>query len=145
MKPEHSPSDGWLMARVRGGDEAAFEQLYHRHGQAVYAYLWRLLGDEDLAADLRQEAFLRLWRVRERWSGGDGVRGYLIAVARNLVIDSRRRHAVRERTRPVITEELQQAPPSPDQVLARRELAARLDEALDNLPPQDGGSLRAQA
>ena len=51
-------ADADLMARVRAGDRTAFEVIYRRHEARVFAYLWRLVRDETLAADLRQEVFL---------------------------------------------------------------------------------------
>ncbi len=62
-------ADADLMARVRAGDRTAFEVIYRRHEARVFAYLWRLVRDETLAADLRQEVFLRLWRARRAPAG----------------------------------------------------------------------------
>jgi RNA polymerase sigma-70 factor (ECF subfamily) len=54
--------DHSLVARARGGDTAAFEQLVHRHSGPVYRIALRVLGDTEAAADAAQEAFISAWR-----------------------------------------------------------------------------------
>ena len=70
---------------------------------AVYRYLVHLVGDRDLAEDLAQETFLRAWRSRADFRGedaggeGSSMRGWLCAIAANVVRD----HARQQRRRPV--------------------------------------------
>jgi RNA polymerase sigma-70 factor (ECF subfamily) len=80
------------VARRSGGgskDEALVRALYNTHGHAVLAYATRLTsGDRAAAEDIAQEAFLRAWQHPEVLvAGKDYVRGWLIKVTRNLVID----------------------------------------------------------
>lgn len=72
---------------------AAFDALYERHLQPVHAYLLARTRDRELAADLVQETFLRAWRNIAEVGGLDASRqrAWLVAVARNLVIDRSRR------------------------------------------------------
>lgn len=51
-----------LVARARGGDTAAFEQLVRRYSGPVYRIALRVLGDTNAAADAAQEAFITAWR-----------------------------------------------------------------------------------
>ena len=71
--------------------------VYEEHGQAVLAYASRLLrGDRHAAADVVQETFLRAWRHPEILVRGHGpIRGWLLAVARNIIIDRARAAAIR--------------------------------------------------
>ncbi len=127
-------SDDGLMTRVRLGDARAFEGLYTRYAQPIFAFLWRSTGgDAELAADIRQEIFLQLWNARDHWRSGGSLSAYLFRAARGRLADQRRRAAVRERDRPVVAE-LQAAPPTPDELFRVRELAARVASALDALP-----------
>lgn len=72
---------------------ATFDALYDEHLQPVHAYLLARTRDPQLAQDLVQETFLRAWRnlaeVGPLESGRQ--RAWLVAVARNLVIDRSRR------------------------------------------------------
>lgn len=74
------PTDDELMARVGAGNRLAFEQIHDRYGPRVYAFLWRLIGDEAIAADLRQDVFFRLWQARGNWKRGGSVPGYRSAL-----------------------------------------------------------------
>ncbi len=58
-----------LLAAIRGGDRTAAEELVERTYSSVYASLFRLCGDGDLAADLTQETYRKAW---EALSGFDG-------------------------------------------------------------------------
>lgn len=84
------------MAQVAGGDSAALGALYDRYSASVYSLALRVLNDRQLAEELVQETFLRVWRQA---SSFDTMRGalsaWIIGIARNLAIDELRRRSVR--------------------------------------------------
>jgi RNA polymerase sigma-70 factor (ECF subfamily) len=123
------------MRGVRAGDRSAFEELYRRHAQRVFSYLWRLTGDETAAADLRQEVFFRFWLARDQWHDGGAVAGYLIRTARNLSLNARRHERVREHWDRLQSSTPSTAPP-PDLLLSRSEIAERVRSAILALPPR---------
>lgn len=134
--PHEERSDTELMHLVRAGDAAAFDRLYALYQQQVFAYCWRLTDDVEVAADLRQEAFLRLWQSRDQWDAGRSVYHFLLLVARGLIVDSWRRAEVQSRLRSQIQQHLRVEVPTPDTVLDRRLLASRIQEAVAELPPR---------
>lgn len=134
MNATGTPTDTELMIRVRAGDRLAFEHLYHRYAARVYAIAWRLMRDEAAAADLRQEAFFRLWQRRTEWDGTGSVAAYLIRVARNLAFDGHRRRLVHERWRDEAAHEDSHRAPAPDILLAQQDVALRVHDAIDALP-----------
>lgn len=75
-----------LVERMAGGDEAAFEAIYHDHQRGIYRFSLHMSGDRGIAEEITQDAFLALI---ERPSGFDASRGnlaaYLYGVARNLL------------------------------------------------------------
>ncbi|HEY2057839.1 sigma-70 family RNA polymerase sigma factor [Amycolatopsis sp. NBC_01480] len=74
--------------RQEVADEALVRSLFEEHGKAMLAYATRLLGDRSAAEDVVQEALVRAWRNPESLVNGKGsVRGWLLTVVRNLVID----------------------------------------------------------
>ena len=88
-------------------DEVLLRVVYGEHGQAVLAYANRLVRDRHAAADVVQETFLRAWRHPEVLVRGHGrVRGWLLAVARNVVIDRARALAIRPQEVPDVAIEL---------------------------------------
>jgi RNA polymerase sigma-70 factor (ECF subfamily) len=78
-------------------DESLIRTLYQEHGRALLAYTTRLTGgDRAGAEDIVQETLLRAWRNAGVLTNGRGsVRGWLLTVARNLVIDRARARSVR--------------------------------------------------
>src|SRR5437899_10139622 len=66
---------------------AVFESLYASHSREVWALAYARWMDSDLALDITQEAFLRLWK---QWEVGEDIqnpRAWLMRVARNLAED----------------------------------------------------------
>lgn len=69
-------------------DEALVHAVYSEHGRAMLVYATRLLDDRAAAEDVVQEALIRAWRHPEVLTNGRGsVRGWLLTVVRNIVID----------------------------------------------------------
>ncbi len=61
-KSELSASEARWVEQSQLGDGLAFEQLYRRHRDRIYALCWRMCGgDKALAEDMLQEAFVRAW------------------------------------------------------------------------------------
>lgn len=95
------------MARDSGGRDAGLDEglvraLFDQHGQAVLAYATRLGGDRAAGEDVTQETFIRLWRHSEVVvvNGPDYVRGWLLKVAKHIVIDRFRAQQARPREVP---------------------------------------------
>src|SRR5687768_4104013 len=84
--------------RAPDADVVAFGALYDEHARAVYTLAYRMLGDRAAAEDVTQEAFLGVWRSRDRYDADRGTtRTWLLAVTRHRAIDAlrrRRRHDV---------------------------------------------------
>lgn len=94
----------------------------------------------DAAADIAQDAFLRLASADQRDpSRQDRPEGYLAVVARNLAIDAARREQASPFVRDAddgAIDAVASSGPSPERRLADRQALARALEALDELPPR---------
>lgn len=86
LKPLSSFTDEELMQRVSSkDDDRAYSELYHRHARRLMGFFFRQMnGDEALAADLTQDAFMRVWTARDRFSG-TSFRTWLLTIGYNLV------------------------------------------------------------
>lgn len=85
-KPLALLTDDELMERVSSmDDDRAYGELYRRHARRLMGFFFRQTGkDEALAADLVQDAFLRLWTARRKFVGS-GFRTWLFTVSYNLL------------------------------------------------------------
>jgi RNA polymerase sigma-70 factor (ECF subfamily) len=129
--------DRRLVARVAGGDAGALAELYDRLSALAFGIALRIAGDPQLAEDAVQEAFLRVWRRADRYDPDrGGVRPWFLRLVRNLAIDQLRTRGARGRaeSRAALDESDRSAPELPDDALMRRERAARVRAALENLP-----------
>jgi RNA polymerase sigma-70 factor (ECF subfamily) len=108
-----------------------FVELFHRHFHRLYRCLDRLSGDPDLAADLAQDAFLRLY---QRGSPPDAPEAWLITVGMNLLRNARSTSARRAR---LLRTELDRdgTPAAPGHV--DRSPSERVRAALDAMPERE--------
>lgn len=82
---ELPPSDGDLIARMRGGDDGAYEELFRRHSDAVRRYARTCCRDEHTADDLTAEVFARTLQAVRGGAGPDqSVRAYLLTTVRRV-------------------------------------------------------------
>jgi len=81
------PSDQALVDRFREGDVGAFEELYRRHQGIVLRRLTRLCGNEAVAEELAQEAFLRAAQRIGAAGGELRFRAWVLRIGTNLGID----------------------------------------------------------
>jgi RNA polymerase sigma-70 factor (ECF subfamily) len=74
-----------------------FSQLYERTHLVIFRYIYGLNGGpQQEVEDLTAETFIRAWKARQRFEGSEeAALGWLLRIARNLVIDSHRRTKVR--------------------------------------------------
>ena len=89
-------TDDELVRRVARRDERALSELYDRYSRPVYATGVRLLGDEQLAEELVQDAFTSVWRGAATFEvGRASFSTWLYRIARNRATDLDRRRRAR--------------------------------------------------
>lgn len=115
---------------------AWFEALFAAHFARLYRYLDRLSGDADVASDLAQEAFVRLYR---RGAAPDAPAAWLITVATNLFRNAQAKRARRRRLTTVErgAEALADPDPSPAQQVEAADDAQRVRDALARLDERE--------
>jgi len=121
--------------RLRAGDEGALADLVAEVWKPLVLYLRRILEEEDSAEDAAQEALIRFWEHRERWTGGTD-RAVVFRIGRNVALDLRRRVRARIRRAAHQANLLAPEPSDPERDAEASELRSLLEEALENLPPR---------
>jgi len=76
-------SEAAQLAALSQGARAAFEALYHRYKQPVFANIRKMVPDPDAAEDLLQETFIALWESRAAIDLAKGAGGWLFVVSYN--------------------------------------------------------------
>ena len=85
--PNPDELDVQEMSRLAAGHDAALNELMQRHGEKLFHYLVRSLQNEDDAADLAQETFVKVYQSRTRFDPSQKFSTWLYAIASNLVRD----------------------------------------------------------
>ena len=135
-------TDEELVTRSRGGDADSFNQLILRWERPIYALAYRVIGREEDARDVAQETFLRAFRALPGFKGQAKFSSWLYRIALNLCRDWIRR----QRRAPVVqmpegvdpSEFAAETEPaeSIEDLVARRELSAIVEEAMTILPEE---------
>jgi RNA polymerase sigma-70 factor (ECF subfamily) len=134
-----------LVDAARAGDVSAFEALVVRYQRKVYAVALGIVRDPDQAWDVAQEAFVRVHGHLAEFKGDSSFQTWVMRIASHLAIDSLRRERkgrrdqledVREEVIGEAGEGILSTPlgNDPSANLLRRELATRMQAALDELP-----------
>jgi RNA polymerase sigma-70 factor (ECF subfamily) len=139
--------DRVLIEAAQRGDRDAFRKLVEKHQRRVFAIALSVVRDENDARELCQEAFLRVYRGLDQFKGGSSFFTWLYRIVTNLGIDLMRRPGRRDAE---LREHRDSIEPGDDafspfvshvdgsdpfRTARRREIANRLQIALDALPP----------
>jgi RNA polymerase sigma-70 factor (ECF subfamily) len=115
-----------LMLRVRDGDAAAFEELVLRYQNRLLTVLEHMTGRRDLAEDLTQDVFLRIYRARERYMPNARFSTWLFTITNNVALNARRSLARRHEVNMETTESGSMEPLAQMALEASGQMPARL-------------------
>jgi RNA polymerase sigma-70 factor (ECF subfamily) len=142
--PGQPESDSELVARLKSGDDTAFEAVVRMHGGRLLSVARRLLGNDEDARDTVQEAFLRAYKAIHTFEARAQLSTWLHRIVVNTALMSLRRRR-RQPTEslddllPNFVSDGHQAVASrdwSDALLERKETAALVREAIAKLPDQ---------
>ena len=132
-----------VVQRVLAGDKDAYAILVHRHQGRVVAVVSRFIRDRDAALEVAHEAFVKAWQHLARYDPAWRFTTWLLTIASNSAIDHlrRRKHAALSLDEPIsldgeeIPREVAAVQDSAADILEGRQLAERLEAAIEELPP----------
>ena len=135
-------TDERLLEETLAGDRDAFGALVLRHQRGVVNYVYRLVRSRDVATDLAQEVFLKVYLSLDSFDPRFRFTTWLYRIASNSAIDHlRRRHPnTLSLSQPASGDGVSALPaiagsdPSPDDILRGRELQSRISDAIAKLP-----------
>ena len=128
VRPVNVPPDEELLAAIRAGEMAAFDQLYGRYERRLYGYIRRMVSEPSRAEDLLQDVFMKVLADRTFDPDRGRFSAWLFKVARNeclmAIRGAKRRDAVYEAVPEPVP------PRQPDEVL---DPSLRVEHALAGL------------
>jgi len=83
-----------VAARIRAGDEDAFAALFLEHYTSLCQFVDSFVRAPDIAEEIVQGVFLRIWEHRRSWNPRAGPRAYLFASCRNQAVDALRHEQI---------------------------------------------------
>ena len=127
-------SDTNELLSIKNGDRKAFDSFYLEYFDRIFVLLLFFSKSREVAQDLSQETFARVWESRASLDPEGSLKRYTRRIAKNLLQDHFRKSAVRNRH----AKSLQAAEPAEDLAMDRvldSELRNLLEEAVNTLPP----------
>jgi RNA polymerase sigma-70 factor (ECF subfamily) len=150
-RAREAEEDRVFIAKAQAGDTAAFRRLVERHQRRAFAIALTLVRDENDARELVQDAFLRVHKSLGSFQGGSSFFTWLYRIITNLSIDLMRKPG--RQTSELDTSRIDHDDSAeadfpllarvdgadPVDVVRRKEIAARVQTALDALPSYHRG------
>ncbi len=135
--------DEALVKASLSGDEGAFAILVEQHLSLVYKFVYRYLRNLDDANDVTQETFIKAWKHLRRFDTSKRFTPWLLTIAKNTALD------FIKRKKPVLFSKIEEgdgdldaflapyleAPELPAEIVARKEVRADLEVALQGIAP----------
>ncbi len=127
--------DPEVVERARKGDDDAFEILVRETYQDMYGLAYRLLGNEDDARDVLQEAYVRVYKSLKRFRGDSAITTWMYRVTANAAYTYMRKRQKHRHDMLDKVEEPETTAPGPEDISANTDLRRELKDLLLTLPP----------
>lgn len=130
-------SDAELVARIRAGDERALEIVFRAHFAGMASFVQRFVRGSDVAEELVQDIFLKIWAKRDQLAEIESLRTYLFRAARNQALNYLRRERLERRWQQEhADDEEPEAFAAADDTASEAELSVAVQAAIARLPPR---------
>jgi RNA polymerase sigma-70 factor (ECF subfamily) len=121
---------------LRTGDEHAFESVYEHFSERLYGHLLKLVKSKDIAQELLQEIFLKVWEKRHSIDPEKSFRSYLFSIAENLAYDFFRKAARDKKLQVYLLTQATEAYSYVEENAFNNEYTGLLQKAINALPPR---------
>jgi RNA polymerase sigma factor (sigma-70 family) len=124
-----------LIAEIKKGSRPSQEILVRRYYKLVYSFLYRMVGDKELAKDLTQETFIKLLNNIAKYQHSSDFKSWLLTIASNHAKDYLRSKANRERQHTYeLYEQDTRTEKSVASIFEKNEKRKEMKQAIDELP-----------
>ncbi len=133
IKTKISLSEEELVIAIRNREKAGAEALYEMYSSSLYGVIYRVVQHEEIAEDLLQDTFLRIWNSFPSYDSSKGrLFTWMVNIARNISIDKTRSKDFRNSSKTediennVLSMEMQSGNTLNPEVMGLKELVAKL-------------------
>lgn len=125
-----------LLKLLKGGSEAAFTRLYQLYVRRLYAKTLKMVHDEDIAQEIIQDIFLKIWERRSQIDPAKSFKAYLYTIGVNLVYDHFRKLAKDTALQNTLLSAAEQDYTCQEDIVISQEQLALIQGAIEQLSPQ---------
>ncbi len=86
-----------LVEKIKYSCPKSFQVIFVKYYEALYRFIWLRTHDSEIARDLLQDVFIRVWDNRRRLDKNKSFKAYLYQISNNLVIDMMRKNKTKEK------------------------------------------------
>ena len=135
MQNSDKISDATLIEAVKIDDHYAFDQLFHKYGPMLYAFVASILKDEPESEEVVQDIFLKIWEKRKELQTGLSFKSYLFTIAYNATKKVYRQKLLDNKYKQEAAIMMGQDSSSDLSVVEYRNLLDYVDTIINRLPP----------
>lgn len=125
-----------IVRQLIAGKEAAFELLYNSYKRPLAANILRLVKSEELASEILQNLFIKVWNNRGQVDPEKPFKAYLYRMAKNMVVDVFRKAARDERLHQHLMRNATEIYSHIEEDIYQKEQESMVMATIDRLPPQ---------
>lgn len=137
MHDFRSYSNDALLLQLQHSSEGAFAELFARYERRIYNFTFKMVKDQNIATDITQEVFIRIWTKRTQLSEVRNMEAYIFTIASNLTLNQIKKNVREREIRERLLSQWQQRKSSDaDNLLLLHDCESLVAKVVDNLPPQ---------
>jgi len=123
-----------LVCALKQGSDKAFHRLYIRYKARVYAFIYRLVSSHDVAQEVFQDVFVKIWENRAQIDPEGSFNAYIYTIARNSVYSYWRKCLNRRKLEHYLNAGGESVSLQSENELVDKDFLAYIRSEIDNLP-----------
>ncbi|WP_245901612.1 RNA polymerase sigma-70 factor [Chitinophaga ginsengisoli] len=135
MQPDHATIQ-MLAGRIATGDENAYRQLFRLFYKPLCQFASSIVKSSEPAEEIASDVFVNIWKNRERLLQVGNLKIYLYVSTRNTALNYLNKQQLQHFSLDELSVELTVADNTPEQLMISGEMARKMAEAVNNLPPR---------
>ncbi len=123
------------LERLRKGDQASFERIYYSHHPKVYGFCLKLISDRQIAEEITEDAFVKLWEKRQNIDPALPIGPFLFKITKDYIWNHLKKISRETKRREQYSSNYQASDPrNPEQELIFNDYLDFAETAIENLP-----------